>query len=51
MKRRLAAAVIAVSALGVIATAAPASAAPQLCINADLNVNGTAQTISQCLPQ
>ncbi|MCU1594497.1 MAG: hypothetical protein JWO12_1889 [Frankiales bacterium] len=31
------------------ALAMPANAAG-LCINADINVNGTAQTISQCLP-
>ena len=50
MKRLAAAAVVAVSTLGVLALSAPAQAA-QLCLNADININGTAQTISQCLPE
>ncbi len=48
--KRLAAAVIAVSALGILSVASPASAA-QLCVQADINVNGNAQAISQCLPE
>lgn len=48
--KRLAAAVVAVSTLGILAAASPASAA-QLCVQADINVNGTTQAIEQCLPQ
>lgn len=48
--KRLAAAVVAATTLGILAVAAPAQAA-QLCINADINVNGTQQSISQCLPE
>ena len=44
--------VLALAALVLGTTAAlavPANAA-SLCVNADINVNGTAQTIAQCLP-
>jgi hypothetical protein len=44
--------VLAITALllaSAAALASPASAAG-LCIHADLNVNGTAQTIDQCVP-
>ena len=48
--KRLAAAVVAVSALGILAATSPASAA-SLCVTADININGTAQSIDQCLPE
>ena len=48
--KRLAAAVLAVSTLGILSFASPASAA-QLCLKADININGNAQAIDQCLPQ
>jgi hypothetical protein len=48
--KRLAAAVLTISALGILAAASPASAA-QLCVFADVNVNGNAQSIAQCLPE
>jgi len=48
--KRLAAALVAVSTLGILSVAGPASAAA-LCVQADINVNGQAQSIDQCLPQ
>lgn len=48
--KRLAVAVLAASTLGVLAAVAPAQAA-QLCVKADVNVNGNAQSIEQCLPE
>lgn len=48
--KRLAVAVVAVSTFGVLAAFAPAQAA-QLCVQADININGTAQNVSQCLPE
>jgi hypothetical protein len=48
--KRLAAAVIAVSTLGVLAAFSPAQAA-QLCVQADIDINGNAQRIEQCLPE
>ena len=49
MKARLAAAAVVAGVVGLLATA-PASAA-QLCVKADVNINGTAQNIEQCLPE
>ena len=49
MKARLAAAAVLASVVGLL-VATPASAA-QLCVKADINVNGTAQNIEQCLPE
>jgi hypothetical protein len=48
--KRLAAAVIAVSTFGILAAFSPAQAA-QLCVEADININGNAQAVSQCLPE
>ena len=51
--KRFAAAVITLSTLGILAVAvaaSPASAA-QVCVYADVNVNGNAQSIAQCLPE
>ena len=48
--KRLAAAVVAVSTLGILAASSPAQAA-QLCVHADINVNGNQQVIDQCLPE
>ena len=48
--KRLAAALVAVSTLGILSFASPASAAA-LCLKADININGQAQSIDQCLPQ
>ena len=47
---RLAVAAVAISTFGVLAAFSPAQAA-SLCVNADINVNGNAQTIEQCLPE
>jgi len=41
--------VLAAATLGFAAPAALA-AGPQLCINAQVNVNGTSQGVDQCLP-
>lgn len=49
MKRRLAAAAVVVSALGILA-AAPAQAA-QVCVKAHVNINGNQQNAEQCLPE
>ena len=49
MKRVLAAVALVLGTAGVFATATPANAAG-VCLHADLNVNGTAQVIDQCLP-
>ena len=52
MKRIAAVLTLAGAIFGVVApTAASAATTPQLCVNANVNVNGTAQTIDQCLPQ
>ena len=48
--KRLAAAAVAVATLGVLSAFSPASAA-QLCVKADINVNGNAQAVEQCLPE
>jgi hypothetical protein len=48
--KRLAAAVVAVSTLGILAAFSPAQAA-QVCVYADVNVNGNAQSLEQCLPE
>lgn len=48
--KRLAAAVLAVSTVGVLSAFSPASAA-QVCVKADINVNGNSQAVSQCLPE
>lgn len=48
--KRLAAAVLTISTLGILAAASPASAA-QVCVYADINVNGNAQSVAQCLPE
>ena len=48
--KRLTAAVVTVSALGILAAFSPASAAA-LCVKADINVNGNAQAVEQCLPE
>jgi hypothetical protein len=48
--KRLAVAVVAVSTFGVLAAFAPAQAA-QLCVKADVNINGNAQNVEQCLPE
>ena len=50
MKRIAAVLTLAGAIFGVVAPTA-ASAATQVCVHADLNVNGTAQTVDQCLPQ
>lgn len=47
MKRVLA---LAALALGTTAALAVPANAAGVCLNANLNVNGTAQSISQCLP-
>ena len=48
--KRLAAAAVAVSTLGILAAFSPAQAA-QLCVQADINVNGNQQAVEQCLPE
>jgi hypothetical protein len=48
--KRLAAAAVAISTFGILAAFSPAQAA-SLCVNADINVNGNAQKIEQCLPE
>lgn len=48
--KRLAAAVIAVSTVGILSAFSPASAA-QVCVEADININGNQQAVSQCLPE
>ena len=48
--KRLAAVAVAISTFGVLAAFSPAQAA-SLCVNADINVNGNAQSIAQCLPE
>jgi hypothetical protein len=48
--KRLAVAVVAASTVGVLAAFAPAQAA-QVCVQADININGNAQNIEQCLPE
>jgi hypothetical protein len=35
---------------GVLGFAAPAMAAPSLCVTAHVDVNGTVQDVNQCLP-
>jgi uncharacterized membrane protein YjfL (UPF0719 family) len=51
MKRIAAVLTLAGAIFGVVAPTAASAAGPQACIHADLNINGTAQTIDQCLPQ
>ena len=48
--KRLATAVLALSTLGVLAVASPASAA-QVCVKGHVSVNGSAQAVEQCLPE
>jgi hypothetical protein len=48
--KRLAMAVVAVSTLGALAAFSPAQAA-QVCVQADIDINGNAQSIEQCLPE
>lgn len=48
--KRVFAAAVAAGTLGVLAAFSPAQAA-QVCVNADLNINGTEQKIEQCLPE
>ncbi len=54
MKRRLAAAVTIVGAVGALAipafAAGSSSSAAGVCLNLHLDVNGTAQDVNQCLP-
>ena len=51
MKRIAAVLTLAGAIFGVVAPTTAFAAGPQLCVNADVNVNGTQQTINQCLPQ
>jgi hypothetical protein len=48
--KRLATAAVAVATFGVLAAFSPASAA-SVCVKADVNVNGNAQAVEQCLPE
>jgi hypothetical protein len=48
--KRLAVAAVAAGTLTVLAALAPAQAA-QLCLTADVDINGNAQSIEQCLPE
>jgi hypothetical protein len=48
--KRAFAAAIAAGTLGVLAAFSPAQAA-QVCVKADVNINGNAQNIEQCLPE
>ena len=54
MKRRLAAAVTIVGAVGALAipafVSASSASAAGVCVNAHLDINGTVQDINQCLP-
>jgi len=48
--KRLAAAAVVLSTFGILAAFSPAQAAT-VCVTADINVNGNAQSIAQCLPE
>lgn len=51
MKRLLAVTVIAPAlALGMSVVSAGSASAASICINYDININGTAQSGAQCLP-